>query len=70
MPIQAIYVERRRLFMFKGFSTGIIAGAIIGATIGMLADPINDKQHKKIKRQTGNMFRTLGSVVDSVIDCR
>lgn len=56
--------------MFKGFSTGIIAGAIIGATIGMLADPINDKQHKKIKRQTGNMFRTLGSVVDSVIDCR
>ena len=39
-----------------------------GFAVGMMVDPINDKQHRKIKRQTGNMFKTIGSVVDSVMD--
>ena len=54
--------------MAKGFASGIIAGAVIGATIGMLVDPMNDRQHKKIKRQTTNLFKTRGSVMDSVME--
>ena len=54
--------------MTKGFASGILAGAVIGAAVGMMVDPITDKQHRKIKRPTGNMFKTIGSVVDSVMD--
>ena len=54
--------------MGKGFWGGIACGAIIGATIGMLADPITDKQHRRLKTKANNMFKTIGTVIDSVME--
>lgn len=55
--------------MGKGFLSGIACGAVIGAAIGMLADPMSDKQHRKLKASANNMFRTIGSMIDSVMEC-
>ncbi len=52
----------------KGFWGGIMAGAVLGAAVGMLADPINDKQHRKIKSSANHMFKTIGAVIDGVMD--
>lgn len=52
----------------KGFFGGLVAGAAVGAAVGMLADPINDKQHKKLKSTTNHMFKTIGTVIDSVME--
>ena len=52
----------------KGFLGGLACGAILGAAMGMLADPINDKQHKKMKASASNMFKTIGCMIDSVIE--
>lgn len=49
----------------KGFTTGLIAGAVLGAAVGMVADPIKDKQHKKMMRSKDNMFKTIGGMIDS-----
>ncbi len=54
--------------MSKGFAGGVITGAVLGAALGMFVDPMSDRQHRKIKKQTNNMFKTLGSVVDSIMD--
>ena len=54
--------------MGKGFLGGIACGAVIGAAIGMLADPMSDKQHKKIKSSANHMFKTIGSVIDSIME--
>ena len=54
--------------MSKGFWGGLACGAIIGAVMGMIADPINDKQHKKMKMCTGNLFKTIGTVVDGIME--
>jgi len=43
------------------------AGMVIGAVAGMLIDPINDKQHKKMRKLSDNMFKTIGSVMDDLI---
>ena len=52
----------------KGFWGGIITGTMIGAAIGMLADPINDRQHKKINNSASHIFKTIGSVVDGIMN--
>ncbi len=52
----------------KGFWGGMITGTMIGAAIGMLADPINDKQHKKINTSASHMFKTIGAVVDGIMN--
>ena len=52
----------------KGFSGGLACGAILGAAMGMIADPINDKQHKKMKICANNMFKTIGTVIDGIME--
>ncbi len=54
--------------MGKGFLGGIACGAIIGAAVGMLFDPINDRQHRRLKTTANSMFKTLGTVIDSVME--
>ena len=51
----------------KGFTTGLIAGAVLGAAVGMIADPIKDKQQKKMVREKDNMFKMIGGVIDSFL---
>jgi len=50
------------------FIGGIVCGAVVGAAVGMLMDPISDKQHKKLKSSAGHMFKTIGSVIDSLVE--
>ena len=52
----------------KGFWGGLACGAIIGAAMGMIADPINDKAHKKMKASANNIFKTIGTVIDSMME--
>jgi len=53
-----------------GFVTGMISGAIVGSMVTMAMDPIKDKQNKAIKKNTTKAFRTLGSVIDTIIDAK
>jgi len=52
----------------KSFVGAMAAGIVVGAVMGMMIDPINDKQHKKIYRNANNMFKTIGTIVDDVIN--
>lgn len=51
-----------------GFVTGLISGAVVGTMVTMAMDPIKDKQHKAMKKSAGKAFRTLGSVIDTIIE--
>ena len=50
------------------FTAGMIAGIMIGAVTGMLMDPIKDKQSKVMKKGASKAFRTLGSIIDTIIE--
>jgi len=52
----------------KGFVTTLAAGLVVGAIAGMMFDPIDDKTHKKMYKNKNNMFKTIGSLVDNIID--
>ncbi len=52
----------------KGFWGGLACGAILGAAMGMLADPINDRQHKKMKTGANTVFKTIGAVIDGIME--
>ena len=49
------------------FTTGMIVGTMVGAVAGMLIDPINDKTHKKMQRETCGIFRYIGTAIDNLI---
>ncbi|MBQ7036427.1 MAG: YtxH domain-containing protein [Clostridia bacterium] len=50
------------------FTVGMITGIVIGAVTGMLMDPIKDKQAKNMKKGATKAFRTLGSIIDTIIE--
>ena len=50
------------------FGAGILTGLVAGAVAGMLADPIKDKDAKKIYGNAGGVFKSIGSVIDSIFD--
>ena len=50
-----------------GFIGGMITGAIVGGALTMLIDPVNDKQHRRMKKNSSHMFKTMGSVIDAMM---
>lgn len=59
---------RRYNRMKTSFLGGMIAGALVGSAITMAIDPINDKQRRKMHRGASSMFKTMGSVLDAMMD--
>ena len=53
--------------MKMSFLGGVIAGAIVGSAITMVADPISDRQRRKLYKGTHHMFRTMGTVIDAMM---
>ena len=52
----------------KSVIGAVTAGAVVGAVMGIMLDPINDKQHKKMYRCANNIFKTIGSIIDEVVN--
>ena len=50
------------------FGAGVLTGLVAGAVAGMLADPIKDKDAKKMYGSAGGVFKSIGSVIDSIFD--
>jgi len=51
----------------KGFAAGLVMGAVIGAAVGAIADPVKDKQYKRLKSQKDSMFKTIGGILDDMM---
>ncbi len=51
----------------KSFISTLAAGMVVGAVAGIMLDPINDKTHKKIYKNSNNLFKTMGSIVDNIL---
>ena len=52
----------------KSIIGALAAGAVVGAIAGMMIDPINDKTHRKIHKCANNMFKTIGIIVDDIVN--
>jgi len=51
-----------------GFVAGIVTGMAVGVGASMLINPMDEKDKKKIKKNASQMFTTIGTVADHVID--
>ncbi|MBQ7900485.1 MAG: hypothetical protein IJ365_00795 [Clostridia bacterium] len=49
------------------FTTGMIVGTVVGTTVGMLMDPINDKTHKRMQKETTHVFKNIGAAIDNIV---
>ena len=52
----------------KSIIGAVAAGAVLGAIAGIMIDPINDKTHKRIHKCANNMFKTIGIIVDDIVN--
>lgn len=50
------------------FITGIMTGMAVGVGASMMINPMDEKDKKKLKKNTSQVFTTLGAVADRVID--
>lgn len=50
------------------FMAGMVSGVMLGAVVGMLVDPIKDKQSRAMKKGASKAFRTLGGIIDTIIE--
>jgi len=53
---------------YSGFIKGVTAGLAIGAAVTMLADPLSDKQRRKLHKKTEGIFRNIGGMIDTAMD--
>lgn len=55
--------------MSKGsFVTGMVTGVAVGIGAAMMVNPMDERDKKKLKKNTSQMFTTLGAVADRVMD--
>lgn len=55
--------------MSKGsFVTGMVTGMAMGMGAVMLVNPIDERDKKRIKKNSAQMFTTIGAVADRIVD--
>lgn len=52
----------------SSFVKGIAAGLVVGAAAVTFMDPISDKQKNKLQKKTQGVFKSIGGVIDTVMD--
>jgi gas vesicle protein len=50
------------------FVTGIVAGTMVGVGATMLINPLDEKDKKRIAKNTSHMFTAMGQMADRVVD--
>jgi gas vesicle protein len=50
------------------FIKGMVTGAVIGMGISMVANPIDERDRRRLAKKTSKMFTTIGSIADNVLD--
>lgn len=50
----------------KGLYKGMLAGMVVGATISMIANPIEEKKRRMIKKKVGKTVRVVGNILDDI----
>lgn len=51
----------------SGFLKGAAAGMVIGAAAMMIADPLSDRERRKLVRKTEGVFKSMGGIIDNAI---
>lgn len=52
----------------SGFVKGMATGLVVGAAVTMIADPMSDKERRKIAKKTEGIFKNIGSVIDTTMN--
>lgn len=52
------------------FGAGMLTGLVVGAVTGMLADPLKDKDSKKLQTQGKGLFKSIGGVIDNMFESK
>ena len=50
------------------FVKGMVTGAVIGMGISMVANPMEERDRRRLAKRTSKMFTTIGSIADNVMD--
>ncbi len=50
------------------FVKGMVTGAVVGMGVAMLANPMDNRDKKRIARRTSRIFTTIGSMADNLLD--
>ncbi|MCK9478941.1 MAG: hypothetical protein M0R40_05500 [Firmicutes bacterium] len=50
------------------FVKGMVTGAVIGMGLSMVANPMDERDRRRIVKRTSKMFTTIGSIADNMID--
>ncbi len=53
-----------------GFVKGLITGAAVGTAAMLLFDPVTPRQRRRVKKQACAAFRSMGRVMDDLVDMR
>jgi len=54
----------------NNFTKGLVTGTIIGATVSMMSNPMEGKDRKVMRKKVNRFMRTVGNVVEDIIDMR
>lgn len=50
------------------FVKGMLAGAVIGMGVTMVANPMDERDKRRLAKRTNRVFTTIGSIADNVLD--
>lgn len=50
------------------FIKGMVTGAVIGMGISMVANPMDERDRRRLSKKTSKVFTTIGSIADNVLD--